>query len=70
MGLNCFIILKEVMDGWEGHERVEQGAEGDRYLLLLIMFIKSDNKAITLAKDCVYTWFDFMSGSYYRGFGK
>lgn len=50
MGLNCFIILKEVMDGSEREYvyKAECG-EGDRYDYSLL-FVKSDNKAATLAQ--------------------
>ena len=38
MGLNCFIILKDVMDGCESKYACRaEGAEGDQYLLLLII---------------------------------
>lgn len=49
-GIELFCYPDEVM---EGHTHVEQGAEGDWYLLLLIMLINSDDKAITLAKGCI-----------------
>lgn len=33
-----------------------------------LLFIKSDNKAITLGEDCFIFGFDFMSVSCYSGF--
>lgn len=35
-----------------------------------LLFIKSDNKTITLGEDCFIFGFDFMSVSCYSGFRK
>lgn len=71
MGLNCFIILKEVMDGGDREYACEQSvlrAVGIYYCSSV--FIKSDNKAVTLSEGCVYTRLDFYVSLLFHWFQK